>query len=162
MVQEQMKNSKFTRKENIDFAFTKIMKCGLCGSGISATEKFKKLKNGEHNRHVYYGCTKAKDKHCKCGYINEADLIKQLTKLVDLINLNELGIKKQLNAEVVRYKKFSASLLGKSTDIVVSDIDVKKYVKFLLREGVISEKRELLSCLKSKIVLKNKLISIKK
>ncbi len=162
IVQEQMKNSKLTRKENIDFAFTKIMKCGLCGSGISATEKFKKLKNGEHNRHVYYGCTKAKDKHCKCGYINEADLIKQLTKLVDLINLNELGIKKQLNAEVVRYKKFSASLLGKSTDIVVSDIDVKKYVKFLLREGVISEKRELLSCLKSKIVLKNKLISIKK
>ena len=54
-----MKNSKLTRKENIDFAFTKIMKCGLCGSGISATEKFKKLKNGEHNRHVYYGCTNA-------------------------------------------------------------------------------------------------------
>jgi len=82
LVQGQIKNSQLVRKENIEFAFTKIMKCGLCGSGISATEKFKKLKNGSHNRHVYYGCTKAKDKHCKCGYINETDLIKQLQKLL--------------------------------------------------------------------------------
>ena len=41
LVQEQMKNSQLVRKENIEFAFTKIMKCGLCGSGITATEKFK-------------------------------------------------------------------------------------------------------------------------
>lgn len=50
----------------------------LCGSGISADEKYKKLKNGTLNTHIYYGCTKAKDKNCKCGYINENDLIKQL------------------------------------------------------------------------------------
>lgn len=160
-VQEQMKNSQLTRKDNIEFAFTKIMKCGLCGSGISATEKFKKLKNGDYNRHVYYGCTKAKDKYCKSGYISEEDLIKQLAKLVDSIDLNDLTIKKQIKAEVIRYKKFNASLLSKNTDMTVSDIDIKKYVKFLLFNGTISEKREILLSFKSSIILKNKIVSLK-
>jgi site-specific DNA recombinase len=160
LVQEQMKNSQLVRKENIEFAFTKIMECGLCGSGISATEKFKKLKNGEFNRHVYYGCTKAKDKSCKCGYLNEIDLIKQLAKLIDSMDLNDLIIERQIKAEVVRYKKFSASLLGKSMDVDISDIDIKKYVKFLLFEGTIDEKRDIISSFKSTIVIKNKVVSL--
>ncbi|HWC57656.1 MAG TPA: recombinase family protein [Candidatus Paceibacterota bacterium] len=64
MVQAQMR-SQILRVENKEFAFTKMMMCGLCGSGISADEKFKKLKNGEVARYVYYGCTKNKDKNCK-------------------------------------------------------------------------------------------------
>jgi DNA invertase Pin-like site-specific DNA recombinase len=58
LVQKQIK-SNILRVENKEFAFTKLMTCGLCGSGISADEKFKKLKDGGANRHVYYGCTKA-------------------------------------------------------------------------------------------------------
>jgi len=41
LVQGQIKKFSISQKENIEFAFTKIMKCGLCGSGISASEKFK-------------------------------------------------------------------------------------------------------------------------
>jgi len=160
MVQEQMKNSKFTRKENIDFAFTKIMKCGLCGSGISATEKFKKLKNGEHNRHVYYGCTKAKDKHCKCGYINEIDLIKQLQKLTDELNLKKFPIQNKIKNEIKRFKKFQSITTGKIKNIDVNDVDVKNYAKFLLKEGSNEEKRELITYFKNKIILKNKVISL--
>ena len=74
------------QRESKEFAFTKLITCGLCGSGISATEKFKKLKNGGYNRHIYYGCTKAKDKNCKCGYISEEDLIKQLQKQIDKLD----------------------------------------------------------------------------
>ena len=76
LVQGQIKNQQLTRRENLEFTFTKLMNCGLCGSGISATEKLKKLKDGSFNPHIYYGCTKAKDSNCKCGYINETDLIK--------------------------------------------------------------------------------------
>jgi len=36
------------------------------------------------------------------------------------------------------------------------DIDARNYAKYILKEGSIFEKRELLSCLKSKLVLKNK------
>jgi hypothetical protein len=88
------------------------MACGLCGSGISADEKYKKLKNGSIKAHIYYGCTKARDKNCKCGYIAESDLVKQLQTLVDKIEVNETSVKKQIISEVTRYKKFELSLLG--------------------------------------------------
>ena len=79
------------------------MTCGLCGSGISADEKFKKQKNGNTHRHVYYGCTKVKDKDCKCGYINEDELVEQFAGLMDTIDLNVIGIKEKIKAEVERF-----------------------------------------------------------
>jgi site-specific DNA recombinase len=92
MVQAQVK-SQFIRSETKEFAFTKLMTCGLCGSGITANENFKKQKNGNFHRHVYYGCTKVRDKECKCGYIKEDELIKQLEVLIEKIDIDEIGIK---------------------------------------------------------------------
>jgi site-specific DNA recombinase len=160
LVQDQMKNSQLVRRENIEFAFTKIMTCGLCGSGISATEKFKKLKNGGYNRHIYYGCTKAKDKNCKCGYISEEDLIKQLQKQIDKLDFKKLPVQDKIEGEIKRFKKFQMMATGKNQNIGVSDVDVKNYIKFLLKEGDDQEKRELLTCLNGEILLKNKIINI--
>ena len=161
LVQDQMKNSQLVRRENIEFAFTKIMTCGLCGSGISATEKFKKLKNGGYNRHIYYGCTKAKDKNCKCGYISEEDLIKQLQKQIDKLDFKKLPVQQKIEGEIKRFKKFKMMATGKNQNIDVSDVDVKNYIKFLLKEGDDQEKRELLTCLNGEILLKNKVVEIK-
>jgi len=162
LVQQQTKQSQLVRKENIEFAFTKIMKCGLCGSGVSATEKFKKLKDGTHNRHVYYGCTKAKDKNCKNQYINEIELIKQLQKLVDNMDLNKSGVKTKIQNEVKRFKKFQQTLLGNNTDVKVEDVDVRNYVKFILKEGEADEKREFLNNLESGLVLEGREIRLTK
>lgn len=159
-VQKQLKGNALKTRQEKEFAFTKIMKCGLCGSGITADEKYKKLKNGSVNSHVYYGCTKARDRNCKCGYINETELIKQLQKLVDQMNLNELSLKKQIEAEVLRYKKFQRSLLGKSTDVQVSDIDTKNYVKFILKDGSLEEKRDILGCFSSTVTLQDKQVAL--
>jgi len=161
-VQLQIKGNALKTREEREFAFTKIMTCGLCGSGISAYEKYKKLKGGGINVHVYYGCTKARDKHCPCGYMNETDLIKNLQKLIDNVDLNETSIKKKVEAEVVRYKKFHRSLLGESSSMAVTDIDVKDYVKFLLKEETLEEKRDVMGCFKSVILLKNNQIFLKK
>ena len=161
LVQKQVKNSQLVRKEDIEFAFTKLMFCGLCGSGISATEKFKKLKSGAINRHIYYGCTKAKDKRCKCGYINEDDLIKQLLKIVSSLETNQMKIKKSITEEIARFKQFQRSLLGLKTDIELKDINVKNYVKYVLKCGSVDEKREILSCLQGEIYLANKVVSLK-
>ena len=162
LVQNQMKNSQLIRRENIEFAFTKIMTCGLCGSGISATEKFKKLKNGGYNRHIYYGCTKAKDKNCKCGYISEEDLIKQLQKQINKLDFKKLPVQDKIEGEIKRFKKFQMMTTGKNQNIDVSDDDVKNYIKFLLKEGDDQERRELLTCLNGEILLKNKEIIINK
>jgi len=160
-VQVQMK-SQVVIFGNKEFAFTKLMTCGLCGSGITADEKFKKLKNGKVNRHVYYGCTKVRDKNCKCGYINETDLIKQFENLINEIDIDEIGIKKKIKEEVSRFKKFQQVVLGIEEKIVIKDIDIRNYAKYLLKEGSILEKRELLANLKSKLILKNKQIYLEK
>ncbi len=159
LVQKQIK-SNILRVENKEFAFTKIMTCGLCGSGISADEKFKKLKDGGANRHVYYGCTKARDQNCKCGYINEEDLIEQLQKLVDHININEIAMKDKIKEEVERIKGFQKAMFDIKEKIDVKDVDIRNYVKHILRTGKEAEKREIIGCFKSKIILKNKKVSL--
>ena len=159
LVQEQVK-SQIIRSESKEFAFTKLMTCGLCGSGITADEKFKKQKNGNVHRHVYYGCTKVRDKECKCGYINEIDLLKQFEGLMDTIEMNELGIKEKIKEEVSRFKNFQQILLGKKEKLIVGDIDIRNYAKYVLREGKDIEKRELLGCLKGKIQLTEKRITL--
>lgn len=161
LVQEQLKGNELKTRQEKEFAFTKLMTCGLCGSGISADEKYKKLKNGKINTHVYYGCTKARDKHCKCGYINETELIEQLQALIDIVELSETNVLKKVREEVARYKKFSKSLLGENIKITVSDIDVKDFVKFLLKDGTFEEKRAVLSCVTSQIVLSKKKVFLK-
>jgi len=159
LVQTQVK-SQFVRIENKEFAFTRLMTCGLCESGICADEKFKKQKNGNVHRYVYYGCTKAKDKTCKCGYIEEKELINQFELLINKIDIDEIGIKEKIKSEVERIKKFQTSILGIKDKIEVKDIDIKNYAKYILREGQDIEKRELLGCLKSKIKISNKIISL--
>ncbi len=159
LVQKQVK-SQIIRVENKEFAFTKLMECGLCGSGICADEKFKKQKNGNIHRYVYYGCTKFKDKNCKCGYINEEELIQQFEGLIEKIDLNEIGIKEKIKTEVERFKKFQRVLLGVKEKVQVGEIDIRNYAKYILRDGSDVEKRELLGCFKNKVVLSNKKVSL--
>ncbi len=158
-VQQQTVRS-VIRGESKEFAFTKLMTCGLCGSGITADEKFKKLIKGGFTRHVYYKCTRVRDKECKCGYINEEDLIKQFEKLMSTINLDEIGIQDKIRSEVQRFKKFNQVVLGNNEKVEVGEIDIRNYSKYILRNGTDGEKRELLGCLKSKITLNNKLINL--
>ena len=158
LVQEQVKSQVLRTQEPKEFAFTKMMTCGLCGSGICADEKFKKLKDGSVNRHIYYGCTRSKDKNCKCGYINEIELIQQFEKLIDQVNINEIGMKEKIKYEVERIKRFNQSVLNTKQQIQIKDVDIRDYAKFILKDGLIEEKRELLTCFKSKILLKNKVI----
>lgn len=160
MVQEQVKSQALRTQEPKEFAFTKMMTCGLCGSGICADEKFKKLKDGSVNRHIYYGCTRSKDKNCKCGYINEIELIQQFEKLIDQVNINEIGMKEKIKYEVERIKRFNQSVLNTKQQIQIKDVDIRDYAKFILKDGLIQEKRELLTCFKSKILLKNKIVTI--
>lgn len=159
LVQENISNH-VIKTEGKEFAFTKMMTCGLCGSGITADEKFKKLRNGEFNRYVYYLCTKHNDPKCKNPITREERLIEQLTNLMDTIELDEIGMKEKIREEVQRIKRFQSSLLGKKDKMDATDVDVRNYAKYVLRDGKIEEKRELLSQLKSRIVLENKTIRL--
>lgn len=160
-VQDRLKRDHIQR-ESREFAFTRLIKCGLCESGITAMEKFKKQKNGNVHRYVYYGCTRSRDLHCKGGYIREEELINQLADLFDKIDVNELGIRHKFDEEVGRYKKFRKNILGfgKDKEVDREEIDIRTYAKYLLKEGTIVEKRQLLANMKSWLKLKNKQIVI--
>ncbi len=95
--QAQLKRDQIVR-ENKGFAFTKLFTCGYCGSGISAEEKWKPLKDGTSAHYIYYGCSRGRDRNCKNKYI--------------------------------------------------------------LKEGSVSEKRELLGNLRSRIVYKDKMLTL--
>ncbi len=159
-VQLTLNENFIPKTESKEFAFTKLIKCGYCGSGISADEKFKKLKDGGVNRHVYYFCTKARNIDCKNPPINEPSLISELIELVDRVDLDELGIKSRIEDEIARFNKFRTGVLGHKQEKTSVDIDVRNYAKYLLKEGTLIEKRELLACLKSKLMLKDKKISL--
>ncbi len=158
-VQEQFKRDRIQR-ESKEFAFTKLITCGHCGSGITADEKFKQLKDGTTARYVYYGCTRSRDLHCKGGYLREEDLIIQLLKIIDQIDINELGVQIKFEQEVVRYNKFRRNVLGTQEKSGAEDVDLKTYAKYLLKEGSVIEKRELLSSFKSKLILEHKTVSV--
>lgn len=159
-VQVILNENNIPKTASREFAFTKLIKCGLCGSGISASEKFRLLKDGGTNRHVYYACSKSKDINCKNPPIKECDLINELVELVDRIDLDEVGIKSKLEQEIARFNKFRIGVLGHQKDMKNTDVDVRNYMKYLLREGTLIEKRELLYFLKSKLILKEKKISL--
>ena len=158
--QAQLTRDKITR-ENHEFSFTKLFTCGYCGSGISAEEKYKQLKDGTQNKYVYYSCSRARDRNCKNKYIREEELITELLKILDKLDINELGMRKSLEDEIVRFNIFQRSVLG-STDKIknIGDTDIRNYAKYILKEGSVSEKRELLGNLKSRIIYRDKTLTL--
>jgi site-specific DNA recombinase len=156
-VQRQLQLQRKARGKNKEFAFTRLMSCGLCGSGITAEEKYKNLKDGSVNKYIYYGCTRARDLNCKGGYVEEKVLIAQLLELMDKIDLDKSGINKKLEVEIERHKKFHSGIMGKpSAEYYAKDADIRNYAKYLLSEGSMFEKRDLLTCLKSNLILRDK------
>ena len=158
--QLQLKRDNIQR-ENKEFSFTKLFTCGYCSSGISAEEKWKDLKDGTHTKYFYYSCSRARDRNCKNKYIREEELITELLKILDKVDINELGMRQKLEDEIARFNIFQRSVLG-STDKVGNrkDTDIRNYAKYILKEGMVTEKRELLANLRSKIVYKDKELTL--
>jgi hypothetical protein len=105
-------------------------------------------------------CAKSKDVNCKGCYTEEKLLIEEFRKLVDAIGINEASIREKIAHEVKRIKRFQQSLLNQSSNIKIEEIDIQNYAKFILKEGEIEEKREILSCFNGKILLENNQLSI--
>ena len=141
----------------------RLFKCGACGSGICAEEKFKKLKTGKVLRYVYYHCTKGADRNCKEKTIREEELIKQLIHIADKVDIDEISAREKIQQEINKYKKFSYAVLGQTTefDKKPTELDVRNYIKYILANGSKDEKREVLECLKSKLEIKNKMVCLR-
>lgn len=145
-----------------EFAYTKMMICGGCGSGVTAEEKHKTLKDGSIKKYIYYVCCDSKTHTCREPSIREDVLLEQLLAIIDTIDLDKAGMKKKLQEEVSRYERFSSGILGQTMGMKVPKVDVRAYAKYLLKDGKAEEKRELLNCLRNKITLKDGAITLQK
>jgi len=157
----QLKRDQIVR-QNKEFAFTKLFTCGYCGSTICAEEKWKVLKDGTSAHYIYYGCGRAKDRNCHNKYIREEELIDELLKIIDVININELGMRTKLEDEIRRFNKLQKIVNGRSGQALVEDneVNIRQYAKYLLKEGSTSDKRELLGNLRSRLNYKDKKITM--
>lgn len=88
-------------------------------------------------------------------------LFKQLLGLVDKIDLDKSGIKKKLESEIERHKKFRSGIMGKAdAEYEAEEADIRNYSKYLLTKGSMLKKRDLLTCPKTKLLLKEKTLLI--
>ena len=149
------------KKREHEFTFVRLMVCGKCGGGITGFEKEKLIKStGQTKWYIYYGCTGGKDRHCKNPYIREENLIEQLCGIVDQLDIDELGARHLIDKEIARYNKLPKTVLGSKEKDKAAAMDVKKYAKYLLEEGSMEEKRELLSHLRGKLIVNDKKITL--
>ncbi len=88
-------------------------------------------------------------------------MITELLKILDKVDINELGMRQKLEDEIARFNIFQRSVLG-STDKIKNnkETDIRNYAKYILKEGSVIEKRELLGNLKSKILYKDKILTL--
>jgi len=89
-------------------------------------------------------------------------LIEELLKIIDKVNINELGMRQKLEDEIRRFNKLQKIVNGKSGNELVeeNDVNIRQYAKYLLKDGSTSDKRELLANLRSRLNYKDKKITL--
>lgn len=141
------------------FDFTKMLKCGACGSGITAQEKIKNFKNGNKPRYVYYMCTRFRDLHYKQPYTSEKELINQLRLLMDRITIGE--IKEIIDSHFSDHANMAEFIIRNELNREgMQDGDYRKLAKSIVESGPREDKRNLLKYLNTTIYLKDKLVYI--
>ena len=90
----------------------------------------------------------------------EKDILKQFEELIEKININEIQIKEKIKADIEKFTNLQNFFLGKKEKVSIPSVDIRGYAKYVLKEGSDIEKRELLGCLRGKIILNNKKISL--
>jgi hypothetical protein len=158
-VQETMKTAPHAPYGSKEFAFTRLMKCGECGAGITAEEKLKRLKSGEMVRYVYYGCMGRWARKCSQLYIREEELTKQLCRMIDDIEIDRLAASRAVQAEIDKVRKVAVMIGGKGVinklTKAAEGFDLRTYAKYILKEGTREEKRGVLEKIKSTFVLRD-------
>lgn len=89
LIQEIMSGKSRPRKEVHNFPLTGLIRCGGCGSMITAESHTKHYKNGNSQIFTYYRCTKKGDKKCKQGYVSDNKLEKQVSDYLNGIKISK-------------------------------------------------------------------------
>jgi len=147
------------------FPFKTLCICGSCKGGVTAEEKFRKLKYGGFTKHTYYHCARSVDYECNEPYITEEDLVRQLIGHIDSININEKLITTRIKLEIERFHNLRSHVLHKEylegnlnqfdypENDPVNEEMAKTYLWHLLKVGTSEERQLILSTIRTRFVL---------
>ena len=130
---------------------------------ISLQESFKRFKNGNVKRYVYYHCTQFRNFDCKEPYIREEKLVEEFIKILNKLSLDKIRQKKKLNKELERFQRFNSIILGQNNVPTkeITKINIQKFIRYVFQEGTKEEKRELINYLNKTLYLKDRKIITK-
>jgi site-specific DNA recombinase len=140
------------------FAFRGLLLCGSCGATVTAEEKFKKLKSGDFNRHVYYRCTKKVDPNCPEKYINERDLRPLLEEFI-YANTDKIGINDKLRARIEKHYSITQNLLTHYEVEIALKPPLIEYSRYVLENGTFNEMLSLAEGITTKLKIKDAQLS---
>jgi hypothetical protein len=120
---------------------------------FTAQEKFKKLKNGEYNRHVYYSCTRRIDPNCQEKYINEKDLCILLQAFVEQHH-KDIKISEKLKIKVEKHYQVTKNLLEYYKLDQKLDIPFIEYSRYILTKGTETERISFAAGIETKVQIK--------
>ena len=118
----------------------------------------RKRKVGEPRRHVYYHCARQMNK-CTEPYISEEKLIKQILRYINFMNIahpNFLKLTEVLKTNIASYLSIREEILYEQ-DISPNSrpLDSVNFARYILSNGTIQEKRDLVKALDRQLFIKN-------
>lgn len=159
------RKKRYRKSKTAPFSFLQMIRCGTCTSSITAEEKYKTLKSGEEAVYRYYVCARNRNRDCREKYINEETLMRELGKVLDQMEVDEIGMKEMLSNEIDRFYRIQAFIDGEEVQdrsAEKKDYDLRKYAKTIFEDGTIEEQRAILKNMKGRLILKDKKIYIDK
>jgi site-specific DNA recombinase len=142
--------------------FKGLFKCGSCKGNIIGEERFRKRKNKEPRRHVYYHCARQLNS-CNERYISEEKLIKQILRYINFMNITHpkfLRLTDRLKSSVDSYLKIREEVLyEQDINPNTTPLDVVNFVRHILYNGTLREKRDLVKALGKPMYIRNQHIA---
>lgn len=144
-----------------EFDFTKMFKCGTCGSGVTAQDKIKRFKNGTSRKYTYYHCTRFRNLGCPEQYIREEKIVADLIEILNSeLTIKQVQEKPILQLELGKFQRLSNAVLGLNTENQAEKpkVNLPGFVRYIMQEGTKEEKREIVSCLGTELYIKNRAV----
>jgi DNA invertase Pin-like site-specific DNA recombinase len=162
-VQKKMEVPPKSKPGSHQFDFTKLFKCGACGSGITAQRLIRKYYTGTVKHYIYYHCTQFYDFDCPEPYIREEKIVEQLTLLLKDVPIKEVESRAILKPELDKFMvlKYAVQKNNQTDEETKKEVDLTEFIRYILQDGTKEQKRELISCLNKTIYLKDKELVVK-
>ena len=123
------------------FAYTGLMRCGVCGARITAEHKTKTQKNGNFHSYKYYHCTGQVDKDCNQKSLREDRLEEQVIEFLSSIQISPAFHKwamDELKKETVKEHRDKESVIY-NQEKALQTLELKlRNLKELATSGAIS------------------------